>query len=180
MGLARVDLTPAGLRHGLFSSLPANFDVSESHDDEVHAEPPRNAAVDSQVLAGNRHSMVQAIDVRAGPGRFWAIQWHPEYSLADLAALTHARADKLVSQGFYTDRAQVMRRTRAFYELDAEPGRKDLETRLGLRSEGMGEAARYALCGNWVRKQVVPFYAKRLHGVAQGVEEGERLKESRG
>jgi GMP synthase (glutamine-hydrolysing) len=50
---------------------------------------------------GDKQSPVEATKV----GEFWAVQYHPEYSLWELARLTWCRIDKLVKGGFFIDRA---------------------------------------------------------------------------
>ena len=36
-------------------------------------------------------------------GTFWAVQYHPEYDLHELARLTAARMERLVAMGFFAD-----------------------------------------------------------------------------
>jgi GMP synthase (glutamine-hydrolysing) len=50
-------------------------------------------------------SPVQAADIEHAGGRFWAVQYHPEYTLHELARLTFCRIDKFVDLGFFADRA---------------------------------------------------------------------------
>ena len=87
-GLARkIELSPAGRTHPLFAGKPAVFDAYTSHGDEVETLPPG-----AEVLASNAWTRVQALAVGSGAASFWAVQYHPEYDLREIAQLARARA----------------------------------------------------------------------------------------
>jgi len=91
MGIARkITLTPAGRAHPMYTGKPDVFDAFISHDDEVTHLAPGVIS-----LAGNAFTSVQAVTVNHGPGSMWAVQYHPEYDLHELARLVYCRIDKL-------------------------------------------------------------------------------------
>jgi GMP synthase (glutamine-hydrolysing) len=101
MGIGRkLALTPAGRAHPMFAGKPPVFEAYESHEDEVTVLPP--GAV---LLAGNGWSAVQAAAIPHLNGEFWAVQYHPEYDLKELAMLVNARKSKLTKMGFFPDEA---------------------------------------------------------------------------
>jgi GMP synthase (glutamine-hydrolysing) len=95
----RIELSAAGRSHPLYAGKPARFDGFTSHQDEV-VGLGRGASL----LASNAWSRVQAVSVEHGAGRFWAVQYHPEYDPHEVASLCRLRADELVAQGTFVDR----------------------------------------------------------------------------
>lgn len=129
---------PAGAAHPMFEGKAQRFDALTSHEDEIVALP-RGATV----LASNAWSEVQALDVRHGAGSFWAVQYHPEYDLREIARLCPLRAEQLIAQGQFADpgdaRAWAAEMERAHATPDEPtPGRPDARPELA----------------NWLRYQV--------------------------
>ena len=92
MGIARkVTLTPEGRGHPLYMGKSSVFDAFISHEDEITHLP--SGAIK---LASNAFSNVQAVSITHKQGIMWAVQYHPEYDLHELARLTYCRIDKLV------------------------------------------------------------------------------------
>lgn len=90
--------TAAGERHPLLAGRPRVFDAPCIHLDEVETLPP-----ESTLLASNAVSAVQAAEFRFAGGRFWGVQYHPEYSLSHLGYLIGKRAPILTEEGFFAD-----------------------------------------------------------------------------
>jgi GMP synthase (glutamine-hydrolysing) len=98
-GLARkITLTPQGLSDPVFAGREYAFDGFSSHFDEVDRLPDV-----AQLLAGNYHTSVQAARIFHGNGAFLGLQYHPEYNLAEIAALARFRAQGLVSEGRFNN-----------------------------------------------------------------------------
>ena len=55
---------------------------------------------DCTVLATNAVSAVQAAEIRQDGGTFWGVQYHPEFSLGELAVILGRRTEILVREGF--------------------------------------------------------------------------------
>ena len=81
VGIARkLTRTEAGQAHPMLEGRPAAYDAPAIHLDAVTTLPG-----DCTVLAGNAVSPVQAAEIRNGGGVFWGVQYHPEFSLGELA-----------------------------------------------------------------------------------------------
>jgi len=80
-GIARnITLTPAGRQHPLLALRPQSYDALAVHRDIVDPLPP-------------------AAEIRFDSGRFHGVQYHPEYSFADIAAAYRRYAPNLVEEG---------------------------------------------------------------------------------
>lgn len=99
---APIRLTPAGVAHPLYRGKPSSFVAFTSHADEVVTLP-----AGATLLASNEFSRVQAVAVEWGGGRFWAVQYHPEYNFREVARLCVLRADELIRQGTLAGRAEA-------------------------------------------------------------------------
>ena len=147
-----ITITEVGRAHRLLSSRPVIFDALCSHLDEIETLPP-----DSQVLAANEVSAIQAVVVQTPKrGSFHGTQYHPEHTLAVSAALMQMRAAELVEEGFATEPTKIVAIAEDYRAMDAEPTRRDLIWRYGIASEIMDPVRRTTEIGNWLRAVVVP------------------------
>ncbi|HEX4840904.1 MAG TPA: type 1 glutamine amidotransferase [bacterium] len=152
MGFARkLRLTAEGRRHPMYEGKPDVFDGFISHLDEVTRLP--NGGV---LLATNEHTRVQALEVKSGSGVFWATQYHPEYELAEMARLIVARADPLIKEGFFADRAALEAKVQRMETLASDPSRKDLRWDVAVGDDILDDRIRQCELRNWVRKMVMP------------------------
>lgn len=122
--------TEAGRDHPLLRGRPLTWDAPAMHSDEVSRLP--DGAV---VLARTKTTPVQAVEIRHGNGVFWGVQYHPELTLAEIAAALRRQADELVGEGLAADPEAVGAYADSIEALDREPGRRDLAWRLGLDEE---------------------------------------------
>ena len=145
-GIARrVTLSAAGRAHPLFRGKPARFDAFTSHADEVV-----ELCDGAQLLASNDWSRVQAVSVECGRGRFWALQYHPEYDPHEVAALCRLRRHELVAQGSFPDDAAAERFIGRLEALHADPTRADLAEALGIGVELLDAEQRTIEVRNWL------------------------------
>ena len=147
----RITLSQAGRAHPLYQGKPAEFDALTSHADEV-CELPEGA----QLLASNEWSRVQAVAVSHGAASFWAVQYHPEYDLAEVAALARLRREELVAQGEFADAPSADAWIADLDALHADPARRDLVERLGLGPGVCDAALRTLEVRNWIERAVRP------------------------
>ncbi|MCG3195593.1 MAG: Gamma-glutamyl-L-1-hydroxyisopropylamide hydrolase [bacterium] len=146
MGLARkITLTPEGRAHPMYVGKPSVFDGYISHDDEITHLP-----AGAMVLSGNSYTRVQSVAVRHRGGFFWALQYHPEYDLKEIARLIYCRADKLIQRGFFKDRAAMQAYVDMMMALYVEPGRKDLRWALGIDEDVLTDEVRHCEFVNWL------------------------------
>jgi GMP synthase (glutamine-hydrolysing) len=142
----RIRLTAEGRAHPLYAGKADLFDAFTSHADEV-AELCEGA----ELLASNAWSRVQAVSVARGRGRFWALQYHPEYDLHEVAALCRLRRRELVAQGSFPDEAAADAHIEQLEALYADPGRRDLAEALGIGPELLDPELRTLEVRNWLR-----------------------------
>jgi len=145
-GIARdIELGEAGRAHPLFDGKPERFDGFTSHQDEVVDLGPH-----AQRLASNAWSRVQAVSVEHDRGRFWAVQYHPEYDAHEVASLCRLRADELVRQGTFVDRGAAKDYVERLEALHADPTDADLASELGLGPDLLDPAIRARELANWL------------------------------
>ncbi len=63
----------------------------------------------STVLAMNAVSGVQAAEVKVNGCTAWGVQYHPEYTLADIAASFRRHGKRLIEEKFFNDNDEVLR-----------------------------------------------------------------------
>ncbi|MCP4640079.1 MAG: type 1 glutamine amidotransferase [bacterium] len=152
MGIIRdVKVTDEGLSHPMFEDKPEVFSHFVSHDDYITQLP--DCAVR---LAGNEWSPVQAAAVKYQEGEFWAVQYHPEYDLHELARLIVAREPKLVKQGLFLGHEDLMEYVDRLEALAADPSRTDLRWQLGIDDGVLVDEIRQREFINWLDKLVLP------------------------
>jgi GMP synthase (glutamine-hydrolysing) len=150
-GIARkIGLTPAGRGHPLYAGKTDVFDGFTSHQDEITHMPSGGV-----VLAGNSFTSVQAVDVTHNGGSFWAVQYHPEYDLNEIAGLCRWRKEALTAQGNFAtvDIAQVF--IENLEALHRDPGRQDIRWQLGIDDDVLNTDIRYQELRNWLAAKIL-------------------------
>ncbi|WP_316234345.1 type 1 glutamine amidotransferase [Bradyrhizobium sp. SZCCHNR1098] len=146
VGFARkITLTEAGRDHPMHAARGAVFDAPAIHSDIVTRLPP-----DATVTAHNAMSEVQAAEIRSGPGRFWGVQYHPEFSLQDVAWVIRRIGQPLVEEGFFVDPAELERYAADLATLHHDRARRDILWRLGLDQDVANDGVRQAEISNWI------------------------------
>jgi GMP synthase (glutamine-hydrolysing) len=145
-GVARgITLSDAGRAHPLYRGKPARFDAWTSHADHV-VELCDGAAL----LASNDWSRVQAVAVERAGGRFWALQYHPEYDAHEVASLCRLRKAELVAQGTFADDAAADDWIARLEALHADPANAALAVSLGVDASLLDFAHRTVEVRNWL------------------------------
>src|SRR5438270_70982 len=114
-------VTGAGQDHPMYAGKAQAFDAVTVHLDEVETLAPGTT-----VLASNAHSHVQAAEIRHDGGVAWAVQYHPEFSLADIAVIIRRYGSQLIREGFFADLAARDVYTADLERLQREPGLKPI------------------------------------------------------
>ena len=153
----RITLNAAGRAHPLLAGRPHAFDAPCVHEDEVIALPG-----DVQTLASNAMSDVQAVEIRHGGGLFWGVQYHPEFSLLELATIMRRRRQTLVEEGFYASMESADLHLDDIVALHHDTARKDLAWKLGLDVEVLDETRRLTEIRNFLAYVVNPKRSARL------------------
>lgn len=146
----RIALTAEGRAHPMYRGKPPVFDAFTSHADEVTVLPPTG-----HLLASNDFSRVQAVAVES-PGAFWAVQYHPEYDLHEVARLCVFRMDELVRQGTFRDRSEAQEFVERLETLHRDPTRDDIRRSLGVDGSLLDDTQRTLETRNWIEFLVKP------------------------
>jgi len=155
----RIALTEAGRAHPMYAGKASVFDAVTVHLDEVETLAPGTT-----VLASNAQSDVQAAEIRQDGATAWCVQYHPEFTLADMAAIVRRYGRRVVSEGFFADEAARDAYVADLEALDREPDNKPLAWRYGIDQTVLKPAVRTAELANWITHQVLPARAKRGRG----------------
>jgi GMP synthase (glutamine-hydrolysing) len=152
----RIRLTASGRGHPIFAGKDEVFDAVTIHLDEVETLAPN-----MQVLALNAVSAVQAAEVTVNGCTAWGVQYHPEYSLADIAASFRRHGKRLVEERFFNDDEEVLGYADTVSALHVDPGDKPLAWKLGLDSTVLDKKFRTREIRNWITHQVLPTRSQR-------------------
>jgi GMP synthase (glutamine-hydrolysing) len=150
----RIELSAIGLQHPMFAGKPAVFEAVTVHSDDVEQLPP-----DALVLASNEMG-VQAVELRSA-GTIWAVQYHPEYSCAEIAATTLRYADALLEQGLFGSRSELDQFVAELRMLMQDPCNRRLTWKHGLGPAMQDERLKLAELRNWLELKVIPRYRRR-------------------
>ena len=146
-GFARnIALNYAGRGHAFLAGRPAAFDAICIHYDEVTRLP-----AGAIVLAGNAHSPVQAAIVPLGRSEVWAVQYHPEYDLQQIASMMRHYQKDMIADGFVRDAEEVDAQVLRLEALHRAPDDKALAWQLGVDKQVLDDALRRTEIINWVR-----------------------------
>lgn len=152
----RITLTEAGRSHPLLAGRPLAFDAPAIHLDTI-ALPPAGTSV----LASNAYSAVHAAEIRHGGGVFWGVQYHPEFSLTQVAAILARMKPLLVAEGIRKDEAQAQAWIDEILALDEDPARFDLAWAHGLDEQVLDARLRVTELRNFLNHRVRPQQSER-------------------
>jgi GMP synthase (glutamine-hydrolysing) len=151
----RIELSASGRQHPMFAGKPAVFEAVTVHRDDVDQLP-----AGSVVLASNEMG-VQAVELQVGPGTLWAVQYHPEYSYAEIAATTLRYADVLLEEALFASRAELEQFVAELQLLMQDPHNRRLSWKHGLGAAMQDERLKLAELRNWLELQVMPRFRRR-------------------
>jgi GMP synthase (glutamine-hydrolysing) len=146
----RITLTTAGRDHGMFQGKPEVFEAPTVHVDTVASLP-----LHSTPLAHNDMGL-QAAEIKLRNGAsFWGVQYHPEYSVAEIAAMARRYGEVLIRDGLVKDQAELDQLTKDLVALNEKPDDARLAWRFGVGSAVTDAGLRLAELRNWLEKQVL-------------------------
>ena len=152
----RIALTPAGRDHPMYRGKGSVFDAVTVHLDEVEILAPGTT-----VLASNAQSDVQAAEIVLDGAIAWGTQYHPEFSLGDMAAIVRRYGSRLMKEGFFADATARDDYVADLEALDRNPDDKPLAWRYGMDETVLDRRVRSTEIANWIAHQVLPGRAKR-------------------
>ena len=151
LGFARkITLSEAGRRHPFLENKPDSFDAPCIHYDEVEALPSG-----STVLCSNVHSHVQGAIVPVGKSEVWAVQYHPEFDLAQLSMLMTLYDTDMVKQGFFQNEEECAAYKAKLDVLSETPNNGPLAWQLGIDSDVLDDTIRRAEIINWIKHKIL-------------------------
>jgi GMP synthase (glutamine-hydrolysing) len=157
VGFARnITLSDAGRVHPMLAGRPAAYDAPAIHLDIIAAPPD-----DCTVLAANRMAGIQAAEIRVNGGALWAVQYHPEFSLAEIGTILDSHRQMLVNEGFCATLEEAAAYAAELKALHADPSRRDLAWRHGLDGEVLDPVRRTTEIRNFVNHWVKPAKSRR-------------------
>ena len=160
LGFGRgIRLTEAGRKHPMYVGKHEVFNAPTVHLDEVETLAPGTT-----VLATNAMSEVQSAEIRTNGSVAWAVQYHPEYPLRELAAIVRRIGTRLIGEGFFADEHGVLGFARDLDTLDRDPECKRLSWLHGISQNVLDKRLRTSEVANWVEYQVLPTRVKRGRG----------------
>ena len=109
----------------------------------------------------NAVSGVQAAEVKVNGCTAWGVQYHPEYTLADIAASVRRHGKRLIEEKFFNDNDEVLHYSADVRALNEKPHNKPLAWKLGLDATVLDKNVRTREIRNWIHHQVLPTRSKR-------------------
>jgi GMP synthase (glutamine-hydrolysing) len=154
-----IRLTEAGRKHPMYVGKLDVFNAPTVHLDEIDALPPGTT-----VLATNAMSAVQAAEIRTNGSVAWAVQYHPEYPLREIAAIVRRIGMRLIEEDFFADEVDIKTFAQDLDTLDLDPECKRLSWRHGISQNVLNKKLRVSEVANWIEFQVLPMRVKRGRG----------------
>jgi GMP synthase (glutamine-hydrolysing) len=145
----RIVLNDEGRHHPMFEGKPEVFEAVTVHVDTV-ARLPAGATA----LAHNDMGL-QAAEIRLRNGAtFWGVQYHPEYSVAEAAAMARRYSEVLIRDGLVRDQAELDALAADFMALDSNPADTRLAWRFGVGESITDPRLKLAEIRNWLERRV--------------------------
>jgi GMP synthase (glutamine-hydrolysing) len=146
----RITLTPAGRDHAMFQGKPEVFEAPTVHLDTVESLPT------GAIPLAHNDMGLQAAEIRLKSGAtFWGVQYHPEYSCAEIAAMARRYADVLIRDGLVKDQTELETLAADLVSLNERPEDQRLAWRFGVGPAITDVSVRLAELRNWLDKQVL-------------------------
>ena len=151
----RIELNEAGRRHPMFAGKPAVFEAITVHRDDIAALPA------GAVLLASNEMGLQALELRHGPGVFWGVQYHPEYTFDEIAACAVRYGAKLIEDGLFADPGELGSFVADLRSLMHNPHDRRLAWKHGLGPAVQEDSVKLAELRNWLEQQVLPYARRR-------------------
>jgi GMP synthase (glutamine-hydrolysing) len=152
----RIELGEAGRRHPMFTRKPAVFEAITVHRDDVEQLP------DGAVVLASNDMGVQALELRHDRGTFWGVQYHPEYSYAEIAATALRYGEVLIADRLFAGHAELEAFVADMRQLMQDPRDRRLTWKHALGPAMQDEALKLVELRNWLELQVLP-HARQRH-----------------
>jgi GMP synthase (glutamine-hydrolysing) len=151
----RIAVTELGRKHPMYREKPPVFEAITVHRDDIEQLPAGAAVLASSDMG------LQAVELQHGRGRFWGVQYHPEYSYLEIAATTLRYGDVLLREAWFTDRAALDGFVAELKALQRHPRDRYLTWKHGLGPAMQDERLKLAELHNWLELLVMPGFQRR-------------------
>ncbi|HUX74252.1 MAG TPA: type 1 glutamine amidotransferase [Steroidobacteraceae bacterium] len=151
----RIELNAAGRRHPMFTGKPPVFEAITVHLDAIELLP-----AGALVLASNDMGL-QAAELKHGPGTFWGVQYHPEYSYDEIAATALRYGKGLLEERLFATPGERDLFVAELRSLMHDPRDRRLTWKHGLGPSMQDERLKAAELRNWLELQVEPRFRQR-------------------
>jgi GMP synthase (glutamine-hydrolysing) len=151
----RVTLNAAGRGHPMFGGKPPVFEAVTVHRDDIARLPAGAVELASSDMG------LQAVELRHGRGVFWGVQYHPEYSYAEIAATTLRYAPVLLEEQLFGGRPELEGFVADLKALQLNPRDRRLTWKYGLGPAMQDELMKLAELRNWLALRVIPSFQRR-------------------
>lgn len=151
----RIALTESGRQHPMYREKPAVFEAVTVHRDDIEKLPA------GAVVLATSDMGLQAVELQLGRGRFWGVQYHPEYSYLEIAATTLRYGEVLLRDGWFTDRTGLDGFVADLKALQQRPTDRYLTWKHGLGPAMQDERLKLAELHNWLELLVMPEFQRR-------------------
>ena len=141
----RIRPTSAGREHAMLRGRAESWAALTCHEDMVTTLP-----TGATLLAENEFCAVQALDIHHLNGRFWAVQYHPEYDFHETSCLAILRQEQLLAEGYFRTRSEAEHFVSDFEVLHTDPERSDLMIRYDVPAEVSKVTLRRLEIANWL------------------------------
>ncbi len=138
-------LTAAGRQHRFLAGRDAPYCGFTSHFDEVESLPHG-----TEILVSNDATMVQGAEICFEKGRFFALQYHPEYDFSEIAALAQFRGQGLIAEGFVDGQAGLDAYIQNCHQLNASPDDAPLRAQLAATDDVLVASRKHNEIINWL------------------------------
>ena len=145
----RITLTQQGRNHAMFAGKPEVFEACTVHVDTVESLPANSTA-----LAHNDMGL-QAVEIKLKSSTFWGVQYHPEFSCAEIAAMARRYGAVLIRDGLVKDQADLDVFCADLIALNDTPDDARLAWRFGVGVSITDPSIKLAELRNWLDKQVL-------------------------
>jgi GMP synthase (glutamine-hydrolysing) len=99
---------------------------------------------------------IAASKTRLMAGEFWATQYHPEFTLYEMARLLVARKTPLTQEGFFGEEDEVEALVAKMISLSEAPENKELRQELNVNDDILNDNIRQTEVRNWLEFLVIP------------------------
>ncbi|UEM03459.1 gamma-glutamyl-gamma-aminobutyrate hydrolase family protein [Skermanella rosea] len=146
-GFARgITATEAGRDHPLLQGRPIVWDAPAMHFSVIDTMPEGGV-----VLASTKSTPIEAAEIRSQNGMFWGVQYHPELTIAEIAASLRRQADDLIAQDMARDRVAIEHYAALLDDLHDDAARRDIAWRIGIDDEITDEKKRTSELRSFLR-----------------------------